>query len=125
VIVPDALRLVAPEIAPVLVMPAELLLIPLDAVITPFDVIVPPLVVVMLPDVESVPFSLMDSLVTPPDCTWIDVLVAAFSSSTTNAGAVPLFVKVNDVAVPELLDSSYKVKAISLPVVVVMVLPAA
>jgi len=39
------------------------------------------------------------------------------------AGAVPAFVKVNEVAVPVSEDSSYKVKAISRPVVVVIVLP--
>src|SRR5437016_2134171 len=37
VMVPDAVRLVAPAIAPVLVMPAELLLIPLEAVNTPAE----------------------------------------------------------------------------------------
>src|SRR5882724_6508344 len=37
---------------------------------------------------------------------------------------VPAFVKAKEVAVPELVDSSYKVKARLRPVVVVMVLPA-
>ena len=51
-------------------------------------------------------------------------MVEALVSFKMNAGAEPALVKVNEVAVPELLDSLYKVKSIFLPVVVVIVLPA-
>ena len=50
-------------------------------------------------------------------------MVAALVSLIMNELAVPAFVKRKEVAVPESPDSSYRVKAMLRPVVVVMVLP--
>ncbi len=128
-IVPDAVIDVAPVIEPAFVIPPVLLLMPPDAEIPPeavskpADVTVPLPVVVIFPDVEIVPSSEIVSLLVPPDLISSAVLVAPFVSLIINDGAVPALVKVNDVAVPELLDSSYKVNAIFLPVVVVIVFP--
>ena len=79
---------------------------PLEAVRVPAEVIAPVPVVLMLPEVESTPFSLMVSAVTPPDLMTSELLVAALVSSMTRAGLVPALVRVNEVATPELLDSS-------------------
>lgn len=97
---------------------------PFDAVRRLFDVMVPVPVVLILPDVERVPFSLMLSVVKALDWMAKEVFVAALVSLMTNALSVPALVKVNDVAVPVSVDSSYSVKAISRPVVVVMLFPA-
>ncbi len=122
---------VAPDIAPAAVIPPLLLLIepvieapPAATVSRPADVIVPVPVVVTLPEVEISPSSLIVSELTPPDLICRAVLVAPFVSSIINDGAVPALVTVNEVAVPEFEDSSYKVTATFRPVVVVIVLPA-
>lgn len=111
VTVPEAAMVVALAIAPVLVMPPLLLFKPpvieappLETVNAPAEVIVPDPVVEMLPLVERLPFSSMVSLVTPADLIAREVFTAALVSSRINAEAVPAFVNLREVAVPELLD---------------------
>jgi hypothetical protein len=125
VTVPLAAIVVAPATAPVFVIPPLLLLIPPvidapppDTVSAPAEVIVPVPVVEILPDVERTPFSLIVSLLTPPDCMSRDVFVAAFVSLITNAVAVPSLVSVSEVDSPV-----PNVKSIFRPIVVVIVLP--
>lgn len=95
--------------------------IPAEPVNNPADVIVPEPVVEILPEVASVPASLMVNEETPPDWMSNDVLVAPFVSFSTKAVAVPALVMETDV---EVTSPEANVKAISLPVVVVIVLPA-
>src|SRR5882724_3992055 len=71
---PDAVIVVAPLIAPALVMLPELLFSPPvieapppETVSVPAEVIVPVPVVAILPEVESVPSSVMVNFDTPPD----------------------------------------------------------
>lgn len=116
-------RPVTPNVLPSEVAPLVTVK-PLEPVSNPAEVTVPVPVVAMFPVVDKSPFSLMVSVVEPPDWIAREVLVAAFVSLMTKAFAVPALVKVNDVAVPESVDASYKVNARSRPVVVVMVLPA-
>ena len=125
VTVPLAAIVVAPATAPVFVIPPLLLLIPPvidapppDTVSAPAEVIVPVPVVEILPDVERTPFSLIVSLLTPPDYMSRDVFVAAFVSLITNAVAVPSLVSVSEVDSPV-----PNVKSILRPIVVVIVLP--
>ena len=108
VLTDDALRpdkVSAPEV-PVIFTAPVVTVKPLEAVNNPADVIVPVPVVAMLPEVDSTPFSLMVSVVTPPDFTTNALFVPALVSLITKAGAVPASVKVKEVAVPVSDDSS-------------------
>jgi hypothetical protein len=93
---------------------------PFEAVKVPADVIVPDPLVEILPEVASVPASVIVRVGEPPDWTSIDVFVAPFVSLSTKAEAVPALVKVREVEVARPED---KVKARFLPVVVAMVFP--
>ncbi len=126
-IVPEAVILVAPLIAPAFVMVPELLFIPPvtetppEAVRSPAAVIVPLPVVVRLPEVVALPSSSIVRLETPPDRTSKAIpVVPAAVSLTITAGAVPAFVIFKDVDAPR---DPARLNAISRPVVVVMVLP--
>jgi hypothetical protein len=93
------------------------------AVSKPFEVIVPPDVVVRSPIVVRFPSSVITRLSTPPDWITRESFTTAFVSSIITARPVPSFRRVKDVATPVSDDSSYKVNAISRPVVVSIVFP--
>lgn len=119
--VPEALMVVVPAIAPVLVMPALLASIPPEAVNSPAEVMVPVPVVAMLPLVERLPSSSIVNFVTPPDLIAKAVpFVPVWVSLMTKALAVPALVKVKEVGVTKL---SANVKSMLRPVVVRIVLP--
>ena len=133
VIVPEAVMSTTPVIVPAFVMPPLLLSIPPEifapalAVKKPFDVKVPAAeieavpVVTKLPLVVRFPSSSTESFVTPPDRTSSALPVdPAVMSFIMNAGAVPAFVRLNEVWVARLEP---KVKSIFLPVEVVIVFP--
>ena len=125
--VPEAVMLVAPVIAPALVIPPRLLsrpadmLAPLTAVKRPADVIVPVPVVTIFPLVVRSPSSSIVSVDVPFDLTFTAIPdVPAAVSFKINALAVPAFVNVNEVGDPR---PPARVNAIFLPVVVVIVFP--
>ena len=77
-----------------------------------------------VPKVEILPFSVISKLGVEPD--WISRAVwlsSRFVSLMTKALPVPELVKVKEVATPEFEEASYRVKAMSLAEVVVMVFP--
>src|SRR5476651_2440275 len=121
----------APEISPALVIFPELLFNPpvMEApppeTVKPLAEAIDPVPVVeILPAVESTPNSVIVSFVIPPDRTSKAVPVVPDAVSLIiKAGAVPALVNAKEVAVPLLLDSSYKVTAKFLPVVVVIAFP--
>ena len=118
----NPVALIIPEVAVRFRAPV-VIVNPSDAVKSPAEVIVPVPVVKILPLVESVPDSLMVKVGTPLEAITRELLIAALVSLIRSADPVPWLVKVKEVAIPVLLVSSYKVKAISLPSVVVIVLP--
>lgn len=75
----------------------------------------------IVPLVVRLPVSSIERLVVPPDWICNAVLVAALVSSIINAGTVPALVKVKEVGVAR---PEFKVKAMLLPLLVVIVLPA-
>ena len=100
VIVPDAVILVAPEIAPAVVIPPLLLVMPPWTLIPPADTVKPP-VVIVCPNANVFAWSRYATLLNVPP-----VLISvpfscnadvAFKLATVNFASVPLSVKVNKV----------------------------
>jgi hypothetical protein len=93
---PDILMVDTPDRAPELMINPLIVLVEVGPLMAPALVIVPDPVVEILPEVDSVPSSLIVNLDTPPDRTSIAVLVPALVSSVIKEAAVPCWVRVKD-----------------------------